>query len=163
MPQMPEIRRIIARAGADELGLDPAGLNETDMFMALSPEDEWRGPSTGLAGRAGAQGARLTSRASFSFAQPIDMRVQEMIIGARGDVVIKVFGDEIADAEPHGPRVAATIRKVPGASDVFTLKNEGMKYLKVKVDRFAAGRFGLNATIFRTTCALGRRPHRSAS
>ena len=143
---IPEIRRIMGRAGADELGLDPVGLNETDMLMELAPKATWRGPDTAwlleevrrvLAGIPGI---------SFSFSQPIDMRVQEMIIGARGDVVIKVLGDEIPELNRIAREVAAALLGVPGSADVFALRNAGMKYLTVSVDRLRAGRFGLNAT-----------------
>ncbi len=146
MAAIPEIRRVIARAGADELGLDPVGLNETDMFLTLAPRESWRGPDTSwLLGEVrrvldGIPGI------SFAFAQPIDMRVQEMIIGARGDVVLKVFGDDIGELNRIASESAAAIRRIPGASDVFALRNSGMKYLTVQVDRLRAGRHGLSAT-----------------
>jgi cobalt-zinc-cadmium resistance protein CzcA len=72
------------------------------------------------------------------------MRVQEMIIGARGDVVIKVFGYAIPELNRLAGEVERAVRQIPGASDVFALRNEGMKYLKVEIDRFAAGRLGIN-------------------
>lgn len=142
----PEIRRILARSGADELGLDPAGLNETDMMLVLEPKERWRVPDskwllaelrTTLDGVPGI---------SFSFAQPIDMRVQEMIIGARGDVVVKVFGPDIGELNRIAADVAQVLRGIEGARDVFALRNSGMRYLTVSVDRMRAGRFGLNAS-----------------
>jgi cobalt-zinc-cadmium resistance protein CzcA len=69
-----------------------------------------------------------------------------MIIGARGDVVVKIFGDDIPALNKIGREIAAQIRKIPGATDVFALRNAGMKYFTVKVDRAKAGRLGLNAT-----------------
>jgi cobalt-zinc-cadmium resistance protein CzcA len=143
---VPEIRRIMARSGADELGLDPVGLNETDMLLVMAPKASWRQPDGDwLLGELrkvldGIPGI------SFSFSQPIDMRVQEMIIGARGDVVVKVFGEEIGELNRIARDVASAIRGVPGATDVFALRNSGMRYLTVSVDRLRAGRFGLNAT-----------------
>ena len=146
MAEIPEIRRIIARAGADELGLDPVGLNETDMLLVLAPKDTWRGRDTvWLMDEVRKVLARIPG-ISFAFSQPIDMRVQEMIIGARGDVVIKVFGEEIPELNRIARDVAAALREVPGSADVFALRNSGMRYLTVKVDRLKAGRLGLNAT-----------------
>jgi cobalt-zinc-cadmium resistance protein CzcA len=146
MAEIPEIRRIFARAGADELGLDPVGLNETDMLLVLAPKDTWRGPDTvWLMDEVRKVLARIPG-ISFAFSQPIDMRVQEMIIGARGDVVIKVFGEEIPELNRIARDVAAALREVPGSADVFALRNSGMRYLTVKVDRLKAGRLGLNAT-----------------
>jgi cobalt-zinc-cadmium resistance protein CzcA len=148
MARVPEVRGIMARAGADELGIDPVGLNDTDMFLTLAPKEEWR-----PAGQEGGTPWLLEEvrkvlagfpGISFTFAQPIDLRVQEMIIGARGDVVVKVFGQSIAELNRIGQEVADAIETVPGATDVFALRNEGMKYLTVRVDRLAAGRFGLN-------------------
>lgn len=143
--EIPEIRRIIARAGADELGIDPVGLNETDMFMTLAPKDQWRGRD--MRWFLGELRRVLDSIPGINYAltQPIDMRVQEMIIGARGDVVVKVFGDDIANLNRVARDVAAAIGTVPGAIDVFALRNAGMRYFTVAVDRAQAGRFGLNA------------------
>ncbi len=143
--QIPEIRRIIARAGADELGIDPVGLNETDMFMTLAPRKEWRGRD--MKWFLGELRRVLDGIPGISYAltQPIDMRVQEMIIGARGDVVVKVFGDDIATLNRVARDVATAIKTVPGAIDVFALRNAGMRYFTVAVDRAQAGRFGLNA------------------
>lgn len=148
--RVPEVRGIMARAGADELGIDPVGLNETDMFFTLAPTEQWRAEA-----KAGGTPWILDQvrqvlegfpGTSFSFSQPIDMRVQEMIIGARGDVVIKVFGPDIPELNRIAREVAAAVSGVTGSADVFALRNEGMKYLTVRVDRLAAGRLGLNAS-----------------
>lgn len=150
MARVPEVRGIMARAGADELGIDPVGLNETDMFFTIAPPTEWRAEA-----KAGGTAWLLDQLrqvlegfpgTSFSFSQPIDMRVQEMIIGARGDVVVKVFGPDIPELNRIGREVAEAVRGISGSADVFALRNEGMKYLTVRVDRLAAGRVGLNAS-----------------
>lgn len=144
--ELPEIRRIMARSGADELGLDPVGLNEADMMLVLAPRKEWRVPETAwLLGEVRKVLDRMPG-ISYSFAQPIDMRVQEMIIGARGDVVVKVFGPDIGELNRIAGEIAQTLRGVLGSSDVFSLRNSGMRYLTVSIDRTRAGRFGLNAT-----------------
>ncbi len=149
MARVPEVKGVISRAGADELGIDPVGLNDSDMFLTLAPKDTWR-----EAGKAGGtpwllnevrQALEGFPGLSFAFGQPIDMRVQEMIIGARGDVVVKVFGRSIPELNRLSREVAVSIRGVAGGTDVFALRNEGMKYLTVRVDRLAAGRFGLRA------------------
>ncbi len=146
MEQVPEVKGMMARAGADELGIDPVGLNETDNFLTLAPKSEWRGH--GLDGLMGEIRKVLDGipGISYAFSQPIDMRVQEMIIGARGDVVVKIFGDDINELNRLTREVAATLKKIPGARDVFGLQNDGMRYLTARIDRLAAGRFGLNAS-----------------
>ena len=146
MAEIPVIKGIMARAGADELGIDPVGLNETDMFMTLRPKSEWpkgRGKEWFLS-----EVRRVLDTVpgiAYAFTQPIDMRVQEMIIGARGDVVIKVFGEDIPTLNQLARDIGNTIQQIPGSVDVFALRNAGMRYLTVAVDRVRAGRFGLNS------------------
>jgi heavy metal efflux system protein len=142
---VPEVRGIMARAGADELGIDPVGLNETDMFLTLAPQDRWRVRDPAWVMERVREVLDGIPGISFAFTQPIDMRVQEMIIGARGDVVVKLFGPSIPELNRLSREIAEAIRAVPGAADVFALRNEGMKYVTVRVDRLAAGRLGLNA------------------
>ncbi|MBY6242395.1 efflux RND transporter permease subunit [Methylosinus sp. Sm6] len=146
MARVPEVKGVMGRAGADELGIDPVGLNETDMFLTLAPQKEWRGKGTEWLLGELRQVLESFPGISYSFSQPIDMRVQEMIIGARGDVVVKVFGDDLDELNRLAREVAATLKKIPGSEDVFALKNDGMRYLSAKIDRLAAGRFGLNAS-----------------
>jgi len=146
MTRVPEIKGMMARAGADELGIDPVGLNESDNFLTLAPAKDWRGK--GIDWLMGEVRAILDATPGISYAvsQPIDMRVQEMIIGARGDVVVKIFGDDIGELNRIAGEVAETMRKIPGSRDVFALQNDGMRYLTVAIDRLAAGRFGLSAS-----------------
>lgn len=141
--RVPEVRHVIARAGSDELGLDPMGLNETDLFMQLAPRADWRVRDK----------AWLTARIrevmadfpgiDYGFTQPIEMRVSEMLTGSRGDVAIKLFGPDLDTLSALAERIAATLEKVPGAQDVLTQAGDGVEYLRVKVDAQAAGRAGL--------------------
>ena len=144
LAQVPEVKAIVARAGADELGLDPMGLNQTDTFMVLQPRSTWRqNDPAWLADQLRAVMADFPG-IGFSFTQPIDMRVSEMLTGVRGDLAIKIFGPDLATLNRLAVDVENTVKKVAGAEDTFTLKNDGVQYLKIIVDRLAAGRFGLN-------------------
>ncbi|HNE15004.1 MAG TPA: CusA/CzcA family heavy metal efflux RND transporter [Rhodocyclaceae bacterium] len=144
LARVPEIRAIVARTGSDELGLDPMGLNQTDTFLVLTPRDTWRHADPAwLADRVREVMADFPG-IGYSFTQPIDMRVSEMLTGVRGDVAIKVFGPDLATLNHLAKAIETAVRAVPGAEDTFTLKNDGVQYLKVSVDRLAAGRFGLN-------------------
>ncbi|GLI93965.1 efflux RND transporter permease subunit [Methylocystis echinoides] len=145
MEKVPEVKGMMARAGADELGIDPVGLNETDNFLTLAPQSEWRGKGMDWLTDEIRKVLDAIPGISYAFSQPIDMRVQEMIIGARGDVVVKIFGDDIGELNRLTREVATELKKIPGARDVFGLQNDGMRYLTARVDRLAAGRFGLNA------------------
>lgn len=146
MTRVPEVRGVMSRAGADELGIDPVGLNETDMLLTLAPKSEWRrNDMNWLTGELRSVLESIPG-ISYSFSQPIDMRVQEMIIGARGDVVVKIFGENIGELNRIGAEIAGILRRIPGSRDVFALRNDGMKYLSVRIDRLAAGRMGLNVS-----------------
>ncbi len=145
MARVPEVRAIRARSGADELGIDPVGLNDTDMFLTLAPRESWRGPDTAWLLDEIRGVLDSFPGISYSLSQPIELRVQEMIIGARGDVVVKIFGRDLDELNRIAREVEAVIRRTRGATDVYALRNEGMKYLTVRVDRKATGRFGLNA------------------
>jgi len=144
MKNIPEITGVVARAGSDEIGLDPMGLNQTDTFLVLKPREEWK-----LADKA-ALIAKIRTvldqmpGISYSFTQPIDMRVSEMIIGVRGDVAIKIFGPDLKTLNELAAAVEALMKKVPGNQDVYTVENDGVQYLRVVVDRLVAGRYGLS-------------------
>ncbi|MBL8316350.1 MAG: efflux RND transporter permease subunit, partial [Rubrivivax sp.] len=81
---------------------------------------------------------------AYSFTQPIDMRVSEMIIGVRGDVAIKVFGPDLGTLNELAAQIEKQIKEVPGNQDVYTVENDGVQYLRVIIDRLAAGRHGLS-------------------
>ncbi|UCV12696.1 efflux RND transporter permease subunit [Dechloromonas denitrificans] len=144
LAQVPEVKAIVARAGSDELGLDPMGLNQTDTFMVLKPRETWRNPDPAwLADQLRAVMADFPG-IGFSFTQPIDMRVAEMLTGVRGDLAIKIYGPDLATLNRLAGEVEASVKKVSGAEDTFTLRNDGVQYMNLAVDRLAAGRFGLN-------------------
>ena len=145
MAHVPEVVRITARAGADEIGLDPMGLNETDTFMVLKPQDEWRVKSKEELIEEIRKVLDTIPGIAYGFTQPIQMRVTEMLTGVRGDVAVKLYGPELAVLNAKAEEIAAVMKTIPGNSDVFTIRNQGMQYLVVKVDRLAAGRLGLDS------------------
>lgn len=143
---VPEVTGAFSRLGADELGLDPMGLNETDMFLALKPRAEWTVPDKAaltekirgaLAGHAGIEP---------SYTQPIEMRVSEMLTGSRGDLAVKIFGPDLAELSRIASAVASRLRATPGATEVITVADDSVDYLQMDVDREAAGRAGLTVT-----------------
>ena len=144
--RIPEVDHLVARAGSDELGLDPMGLNETDMFMQLAPRARWRVPDKDwLVDRIREVMADFPG-IEFGFTQPIEMRVSEMLTGSRGDLAIKVFGPDLDTLGALAGRIATVLEQVPGAQDVLTQATDGVEYLQVRVDARAAGRAGLSVT-----------------
>jgi cobalt-zinc-cadmium resistance protein CzcA len=144
LERIPEIKDIVARTGSDELGLDPMGLNETDSFLVLAPRTEWRQPDKEWLTDEIRKVMSEFSGMDIAFTQPIEMRVSEMLTGTRGDLAIKVFGTDLAELNTLAEKIAALLKSVPGAQDVLTVKNEGVQYFTVEVDRLMAGRFGLS-------------------
>src|SRR5512139_3757995 len=145
LKQVPEIKRIVGRAGADELGLDPMGLNDTDTFLVLKPMAEWRRHDKEWLTDEIRKILDGFPGIAYNFTQPIDMRVSEMLTGSRGDVAIKIFGPDLATLNRLAGEIFSVVEKTPGASDVYTQQNAGVQYLQAEIDRDAAGRFGLSA------------------
>jgi cobalt-zinc-cadmium resistance protein CzcA len=144
MAKIPEIRDIVARVGSDELGLDPMGPNDTDTFLVLKPIKEWRKPSKEWLTEEIRKVLAQFPGMDTSYTQPIEMRVAEMLTGTRGDLAIKIYGTDVKELNGLAERIAALLKTIPGAQDVLTVKNEGVQYYVVEVDRLAAGRFGLD-------------------
>lgn len=140
-----EILRVVSRSGSDEIGMDPMGLNETDMFLQLRPREEWQ------AGSKAALEAQLRTvlerfpGVNFGFTQPIDMRVSEMLTGSRGDVAIKLFGNDLDALNAGAQRISELVSTVDGAVDTTAALNEGAQYLQVRIDRTRSGRLGIDA------------------
>ena len=144
LERVPEIKDIVARTGSDELGLDPMGLNETDSFLVLAPRKEWRqNDKEWLTGEIRKVLADFPGM-DIAFTQPIEMRVSEMLTGTRGDLAIKIFGADLGELNALAEKIAALLKTLPGAQDVLTVKNEGVQYFTVEVDRLMAGRVGLS-------------------
>ncbi|MDD2775671.1 MAG: CusA/CzcA family heavy metal efflux RND transporter [Gallionella sp.] len=140
---VPDIKAIVARAGADELGLDPMGLNETDTFLVLKPQHEWVSKDkTALVDQVRKVMDNFPS-VEYSFTQPIAMRVSEMLTGARGDIAIKIFGTNLNTLNDTAEKMVTLLEGIKGSEDVFTVKNSGVQYFRVVIDRLAAGRLGL--------------------
>ena len=150
LQNVPEVERIIARVGSDELGLDPMSLNETDSFMVLRPKDEWRVDSKEELIDSIRQIMSETPGIAFGFTQPIAMRVSEMLTGSRGDIAVKLFGSDLSVLNQKAEEIADVLKTIEGASDVFASQNEGMQFLQLTIDRSAAGRLGLSSDSIET-------------
>ena len=150
MAEVPDVIRVVSRSGSDEIGMDPMGLNETDMFLQLKPADEWQAGSKAeleeqlRAVLSGFYGI------SFGFTQPIDMRVSEMLTGSRGDVAIKLFGTDLNALNLYAQQIARQIETIEGSIDTVATLNEGAQYLQIAVDRYRAGQLGINADELQT-------------
>jgi cobalt-zinc-cadmium resistance protein CzcA len=144
LANVPDVTGIVARTGSDELGLDPMGPNQTDTFLVLKPADQRQTADKPALMQQLRQTLAQFPGLSFGFTQPIDMRVQEMISGVRGDVAVKIFGPDIVKLNELASRLASILSHTDGAEDVYTTLNEGAQYYTVAVNRLEAGRLGLS-------------------
>jgi cobalt-zinc-cadmium resistance protein CzcA len=142
--ELPEVEGVVARVGSDELGLDPMGLNQTDSYLRLAPREAWTVPDRealvdAIRGRLdGFPGVE------YAFTQPIQMRVDEMLTGVRGDLAVKVFGEDEQAVRSVAERLVALLRTVDGAEDVYTPRNAGQQYVELDPKRLQLGRYGID-------------------
>lgn len=146
LANVPEIKGMISRAGSDELGLDPMGLNQTDNFLVLKPREQWRSPDKAKLIDELRKVAEDMPGFAYAFTQPIEMRVNEMILGVRGDLAIKIFGNDLTQLDQAAQKTVGVIKSISGAEDVYTPQNSGVQYLKIDIDRLAAGRLGFEVS-----------------
>lgn len=146
LANVPEVKGVVARAGSDELGLDPMGLNQTDSFLVLKPRAEWRSPDKIQLIDELRKTVDNIPGMAYAFTQPIEMRVNEMILGVRGDLAVKVFGSDLHKLDEIAQQTVKILESIPGAEDVYTPQNSGVQYLRVEIDRLAAGRMGFDIT-----------------
>ncbi|WP_163555819.1 efflux RND transporter permease subunit [Helicobacter suis] len=143
-----EVKAIVARTGSDELGLDLGGLNQTDMFISYIPKSQWSVKTKQelldkiLACLEDYKGI------NFAFTQPIEMRVSEMLTGVRGDLAIKIFGENIDKLNQLSAQIVEIIKGIKGSSEVFTTLNKGVNYLYITPDRHAMANVGINSDEF---------------
>jgi heavy metal efflux system protein len=151
MKAVPEVKGVVSRVGSDELGLDPMGLNQTDNFLVLKPRSEWRSPNKSDLIDHLREVMLEMPGVAYAFTQPIEMRVNEMILGVRGDLAIKIFGSDLNELDRAAQETVKIIKSIQGAEDVYTPQNSGVQYYKVEIDRLAAGRLGFNITEIEAT------------
>ncbi|QRK07777.1 efflux RND transporter permease subunit [Archangium violaceum] len=141
-----EVKRVWTRTGTAEVATDPMGIELSDVFITLNPRKEWKRARTQeeLVAEMKAELADLPGM-RMAFLQPIEMRVNEMIAGVRGDVGIKLFGDDLDILKAKAREMEAVVRAIPGAADVTVEQVTGQPVLQVTVDRAAIARYGIPA------------------
>lgn len=143
---VPEVKTIVARSGSDELGLDPMGLNQTDTFISLKPKSEWEANDKDEIKEKIKKALSGFGGISFSFTQPIEMRISEMLTGSRGDLAVKIYGTDIQKLNELSQKIEEILSKTSGASEVFTTLNEGVNYLVVQPNRIESAKTGVSTT-----------------
>lgn len=143
----PEVKTVVSRTGRAEIATDPMGVEVSDTFLMLEPRDSWRFASKEeLVEAIDATMRANVPGAIFSYSQPIELRVQELISGVRSDVAIHVYGDDLRGLKEKADEIVAVLRTIPGAADVKAEQTQGLPLLRVRLDREAIARYGINAS-----------------
>ena len=141
-----EVRHVWSRLGSAEVATDPMGTELTDIFMTLHPRGGWTKAKTQAElsaaieeELAGLPGIRVV------LTQPIELRVNEMLSGIRGDVGIKIYGEDFTTLANLGEQVEQLLHQVPGAVEVSAEQITGQPTLQVKLDQERLARHGVPA------------------
>ncbi len=146
--KLPEVAFVFSKTGTAEMASDPMPVNVSDSFVILKPRAEWPNPADtkeDLRERIEEQVEALLGN-NYEFTQPIQMRFNELIAGVRGDVAVKVFGDDFDTLLPAAEKIAAILQATSGAADVRAEQIKGLPVLSVDVNRSAIARYGLTVS-----------------
>jgi len=146
--EFPEVKTVVSRTGRAEIATDPMGVEISDVYIILKPRDQWKTAPTKeelIAKMDAALNQRVPGNL-FSYSQPIELRVQELIAGVRSDVAIQIYGEDLDELERLGREIVQAVSQVPGAADVKAEQVAGLPYLRIMIDRRAIARYGINAS-----------------
>ncbi len=144
----PEVSTVVAKMGRPDLATEDMGVYETDAYINFHPRNTWRkqfNTKTKLAD--GLQAAlQKIPGVTYEFTQPMEMRMDETIAGARGDLALKIFGNDLGTLERLGHQAYTILAGIQGASEPQLERIGGATNLEIKINRAAAARYGLNVS-----------------
>lgn len=143
--EMPEVAFVFSRTGTPEMAFDPMPPHISDTFVVLRPRAEWPNAADtkeDVRRRLEAIIERIPGN-GYEFTQPIQMRFNELLAGVRGDVAVKLFGDDLDTLVPAAEGIAGILRDIDGTADVRVEQIAGAPVLSIEIDRRAVGRYGL--------------------
>jgi len=145
---LPEVAFVFSKTGTAEIASDPMPPNATDTFIILKPRSQWPDPKLTKDDLVAQieRAARELPGNTYEFTQPIQMRFNELLAGVRGDVAVKIFGDDFAPLLRAANQVAGVLRATRGATDVKVEQASGLSVLDIAIDKAAIARRGLNLT-----------------
>jgi cobalt-zinc-cadmium resistance protein CzcA len=144
--KFPEVETTLAMIGRAEKG-ETADVNYMEVYTPLKPKDQWRKGET-LESIEEAMQQELTAAlptAVVSYTQPIQMRIEELISGVRATLALKLYGDDLGQLDRLSGQLKDVLAGVPGVADLALEANIGKPQIRIRVDRDALARYGLNA------------------
>ena len=142
-----EVSTVISRTGRAEIATDPMGVDFSDVYVMLHPQDKWtraHNQATLVEALESELGASVPG-VNFAFSQPIELRVNELIEGVRSDVALFIYGEDLEQLKEVGDNLVSVLSDVEGARDVKAQKLAGLPTLSIQVDRAAISRLGMDA------------------
>ncbi|MBN3470555.1 CusA/CzcA family heavy metal efflux RND transporter [Pseudomonas savastanoi pv. phaseolicola] len=154
--KVPEVQRVFARTGTAEIAADPMPPNISDSYVMLKPQSEWPDPDKSREALIAdmQKAAASVPGSNYELSQPIQLRFNELVSGVRSDVAVKVFGDDMNVLNQTAAKIAATLQKVSGASEVKVEQTTGLPVLTINIDRDKAARYGLNVADVQDAIAI---------
>lgn len=145
--RFPEVTSVITRSGPAAIATDPMGPDISDIYVLLKPRDEWKTADTreGLIEAFDKALKENIPGTLFSYSQPIELRMQEMMSGVRSDVAITLFGSDLDMLRQKADEMVRVVSQVPGAADVKAEQTAGLPYVRVMIRRDEIARYGINA------------------
>ncbi|MGH7447604.1 MAG: efflux RND transporter permease subunit, partial [Longimicrobiales bacterium] len=152
-----EILDVVSKTGRAEIATDPMGVNISDVFVMLKPKGEWtRAERTEELEAGMAEELERIPGLVFSFSQPIELRVNELVAGVRSDLAIKIFGDDLEMLSSMADEVVGAVSRLEGASGFKAQQLEGMPQLEIVVRPDQLARYDINASdVMQTVEAIG--------
>lgn len=158
--KFPEVKQVVNKIGSGEIPTDPMPIEAGDMMIILKDKKEWTSAKTReeLAEKM-AEKLKVIPGVTFGFQQPIQMRFNELITGAKQDVVLKVYGEDIDVLSEQARKIGKLIKNIEGVEDLYVEQITGLPQIQIQFNRQKIAQYGLNITninnIIRTAFAGG--------
>ncbi len=145
LDNFPEIKHVVSKIGTAEVPTDPMAIEDADIMIILKEKEEWTSADNreDLVEKMKAS-LEVIPAATFEFTQPIQLRFNELMTGAKTDIAIKIFGENTEELKRQADRAAVLITDIQGIGDIKVDQTEGLAQLKVEFDRKKIAEYGLN-------------------
>ncbi len=144
---IPEIESVVPKTGRSDLANDWMGVHQTDVWVLLKPEDEWRKGMTKADIEKEIEPYLVNEPGlSYNFTQPIAMRVDELTSGVKSDLAVVIYGEDLDSLSVISKRIAAKLPDIPGTDNFYVDQPVGQPYFTIEADRQALAGFGLNVS-----------------
>ncbi|WP_040474063.1 efflux RND transporter permease subunit, partial [Flavobacterium frigoris] len=145
LEKFPEVQKVVGKTGSSEVPTDPMPIDASDMMVILKDKSEWTSASTfdELSAKM-AKELEAVPGVSYGFQYPVQMRFNELMTGARQDVVCKIFGENLDTLALYANKLGKIVNTVEGTSDLYVETVTGMPQIVIDYNRPAIAQYNLN-------------------